>query len=173
MKKEESFKKRYFNPNNYFFMNGEPHKVLQKNHGADILVAWNYIEEKTVTYSLSQARKMMEKAFVTGQVERMVNRTRVAMLSYIKDGHIRAPYLTHALQGTRRKVCYIWSEQDVLDLHDMLLTRSRGRPRSDGRPIVNQLPSKAELMAMMRNDAVLYTKTKDGGFQPVWQAQDW
>lgn len=172
MKKEESFKKRYFNPDKYFFLNGHPHKILQKNNGADILVAWDYIDKKTVSYSLSLVRKNMEKAYVTGQVERMVNRTRVAMLSYITNGHIRPPFLTYSLNGKETPVCYIWTEQDILDLHDMLLTRSRGRPRSDGRPVINQLPSKAELMAMMRNEAVFYTKTKDG-YKPVWQAQDW
>jgi hypothetical protein len=157
----------------YFFLDGQAHKKLQVNHAADILIAWNYPEKKRVAYVLSVARKNMEKAFFTKQVEEMVGRTRKSMINYIHDGLIRRPYLTYSLDGQGKPGLYLWTEQDVLDLHDMMLNHGPGRPRKDGQPVRTNLPSKAELIAMMRNDVVLYTKTRDGEYTPVWQAKDW
>jgi hypothetical protein len=161
------------NPSLYFFLDGQAHKKLQVNHAADILVAWNYPEKKRVAYVLTVARKNMEKAFFTKQVEEMVGRTRESMIGYIRKGLIRRPYLTYSLDGQGKPGLYLWTEQDVLDLHDMMLNHGPGRPRNDGQPVRTNLPSKAELLAMMRNEVVLYTKTSGGGFTPVWQAKDW
>ncbi|AXH67422.1 hypothetical protein SEA_WOFFORD_73 [Streptomyces phage Wofford] len=161
------------NPDLYFFLNGQAHKKLQVNHAADILVAWNYEEAKRVAYVLSVARKNMEKAFFTAQVEKMVGRTRMSMINYIKNGLIKRPYLTYSLDGQGKAGLYLWTQQDVLDLHEMMLNHGPGRPRNDGQPVRTNLPSRAELLAMMRNEVVLYTKTRDGEFTPVWQAKDW
>ncbi|UMO76265.1 hypothetical protein SEA_TOMAS_76 [Streptomyces phage Tomas] len=161
------------NPKLYFFLDGKAHKKLQVNHAADILIAWNYPDKKQVAYVLSSARRNMETAFFTKQVEEMVGRSRNAMLNYIWKGLIQSPYLTYALDGSGKRGMYIWNEKNILDLHDMLLNHGQGRPRKDGRPVKTNLPSKAELMAMMRNEVVLYTKTRDGGYTPVWQAKDW
>lgn len=157
----------------YFFLDGVPHKKLQVNHAADILIAWNYIEEKTVSYVWTVARRNMEKAFLTGQVEKWFGRTRVSMLNYIANGLIKPPYLTYSLDGQKKTGLYLWREENVLDLHDMLLTHGRGRPRRDGTPVSTTIPSRAEILAMMRNDVVLYTKTRDGDYKPVWQANEW
>lgn len=166
-------KKRKLNLSRYFFLNGVPHKKLQVNHAADILIAWNYIEEKTVSYVWTVARRNMEKAFLTAQVQEWFGKTRVSMLNYIAKGLIRPPYLTYSLDGQKRKGLYLWREENVLDLHDMLLMHGAGRPRKDGKPVATSLPSRAEILAMMRNDVVLYTKTRDGNYKPVWQANEW
>lgn len=157
----------------YFFLNGVPHKKLQVIHGQDILIAWNYIEEKTVSYIWSVARRNMEKAFLNSDVEKMFGKTRNSMFNYIKKGKIKAPYLTYSLDGQKALGLYLWNEDNIMDLHDMLLHNGPGRPRRDGKPIPSKIPSRAEVLAMMRNDAILYTKTSDGKYKPVWQANEW
>ncbi|QGH76381.1 hypothetical protein SEA_DAUBENSKI_73 [Streptomyces phage Daubenski] len=146
----------------YFFLDGIPHKKLQVNHGADILIAWNYVDKKSVAYVWSVARRNMGRAFLGPEVQKMLGRHRNSLRNYITQGQIREPYKTYSLDGRFSPGMYLWSEKDILDLHEMLVHRKYGA-----------LPSRAELLAMMRNDVVLYTKTRDGEFTPVWQEKDW
>lgn len=176
MKKKKEWKNR--SAENYFFINGVAHKKLQVNRSTDMLTAWNYEERKVVSYIWSITRRNMEKVFLTGQVEDMYGFTRATMLSYITKGLIVPPYRTKNIRNPENKgsgSIYLWREADVLGLHDALIARGGpGRPRHDGTPSAhNNLPSKAEILAMMRNEVVLYTKTSDGEFKPVWQAHDW
>ncbi|QDH93940.1 helix-turn-helix DNA-binding protein [Streptomyces phage Evy] len=171
MGKETRIGKR--NPNRYFFLDGVPHKKLQINRGADTLLAWNYIERKRVAYVWSVAKRNMQAAFLSKDVRRMLNRHRNSLHLYIHENQIKTPFKTYSLDGEFRPGMYLWSEKDILDLHELLVNRGYGRKRKDGLPPASRLPSRAELLAMMRNDVVLYTKTKDGNFTPVWQENDW
>lgn len=158
----------------YFFLDGIPHKKLQINRGADTLLAWNYIERKRVLYVLSVAKRNMKRAFYGPEVQKMLGRHRNSLFLYIKEQQIRTPFRTYSLDGEERPGVYLWSEKDILDLHELLVQRGYGAKRKDGLPTATyNLPSRTELLAMMRNDVVLYTKTKDGNFTPVWQENDW
>ena len=166
--------KKKARPQKYFFLNGIPHKKLQINRSADTLLAWNYFEKKTAMYVWSAARRNMERAFLSTEVQQMLGRHRNSLHLYIKNGDIRPPFRTYSLDGRFSPGMYLWSEKDILDLHEMILGKKpSGRPRKDGLPKSKRLPSRAELLAMMRNDVVLYTKTRDGEFTPVWQEKDW
>ena len=149
-------------PKRYFFLDGVPHKKLQINRGADILIAWNYIERKRAAYVWSVARRNMETAFLGPQVQQMLGKHRNSLYNYTSQGQIKKPFRTYSLDGTNRPGVYLWTEKDILGLHEMLVQRGYGL-----------LPSRTELLAMMRNDVVLYTKTRDGNFTPVWQEKDW
>jgi hypothetical protein len=35
----------------------------------------------------------------------------------------------------------------------------------------SKLPSKTELLAILKHNTILYTKTEDGKFVPVWKAE--
>lgn len=157
----------------YFFLDGIPHKKLQVNRGADLLVAWNYPEHKRVAYVWSVARKNIERAFLGPEIQKMLGRHRNSLYLYIKEGNIKPPFKTYSLDGTERPGMYLWTEKEVLDLHEFIVNRGYGRKRHDGLLTASSLPSRTELLAMMRDDVVLYTKTKDGNFTPVWKEKDW
>jgi hypothetical protein len=157
----------------YFFLNDIPHKKLQVNRAADMLIAWNYIEHKRVAYVWSVAKRNMERAFLGPEIQKMLGRHRNSLYMYVRDGNIQAPFKTYSLDGTERPGMYLWTEKQVLDLHDYILSIGYGRTTKSGLPRLMQLPSRTELLAMMRNDVVLYTKTKDGKYTPVWQEKDW
>jgi hypothetical protein len=52
------------------------------------------------------------------------------------------------------------SESDILKLHEYILEAG----------YTKNIPSKAELRALLKNNIILYTKT-DSGFVPVWKAE--
>lgn len=157
----------------YFYLNDQLHKVLSINHPQDICVAWNYPEGKRVGYVWSDLRRRHEKAFSLTEVSKMINRHRVNIEKYILAGEIKAPQRAYTLDGNQTPSKYWFSEKDVYDLHDYLLTVHIGRPRKDGKITPGRMPSKAELRAMMRHDVQMYTKTESGEFVPVWKEIDW
>jgi hypothetical protein len=53
-------------------------------------------------------------------------------------------------------------EEDILEIHQFIL--------EDG--YSSDIPSRSELLALLRHDTILYTKTTDGRFVPVWKAEE-
>ena len=53
------------------------------------------------------------------------------------------------------------SESDILDIHQFILDAG----------YIRDLPSRTELQAILKHNLILYTKTNDGSFVPVWKAE--
>lgn len=157
----------------YFYLNGKLHRVLRIIRAADLMECWSYPDKKSVTYVWSDARRRMTNAFTLMQVSKMIGRHRVIIEKYILEGKIKEPQRQHTLDGTFRPGKYMFSEEDVLGLHDYLMTVHVGRPRKDGRITPGAMPSKAELRAMMRHDVIQGVLGSDGKFVPTWKEIDW
>lgn len=102
----------------------------------------------------------------------MLNRTRESVEYQIIDGNIPAPQYTYTLDEREMKHKYMFSEEDVLRLHEYYSTLHFGRPRKDGCITPWPIPTAREVRAMMRQEVILYVKTEDG-FVPTWEAEQW
>jgi hypothetical protein len=147
----------------YFFINGQIHKVLRSSRSKDELVAWNYLEKKRVLYSYSQVEKNMQNAYTLTQVAKILCKHRVTIQDYILDGKIRSPQKVYPISNPDHENWskYMFSESDILDLHQFILDAGHS----------SEIPSKPELLAILKNNLILYTKTEDGKFVPVWKAE--
>jgi hypothetical protein len=157
----------------YFYINSDLHKVLRIVRPEDFVEAWNYRLGKRVGYVWSDVRKRMENAYTMQEVGQMVGRHRVQIENYILNGHIKTPQRIYTLDGEAKPGKYLFSETDVLGLHDYLLTVHIGRPRKDGKITPGKLPTRAELRAMLKHNLVTYVKTDDNEFRPIWKEKDW
>lgn len=157
--------------NKYFFANDKLHKVIQQNRGQDSVVAWCYQDRCRYRYSLAELRSSAGKAYRTRQVEGLIGRHATYISKLIADGVVRRPQQTYSLDGNFSPGFFFWSEKDILDLHDYFANTHTGRPRKDGLITARPMPSRAELLAMMRNDTAIYVKEGDS-FVPVWK-HDW
>lgn len=157
---------------NYFFLNGNLHKRLHINRGADQIMTWCYPLHKRVTYTYSDVKKRKETAFTTTEVSKMLNRGRGTLECAIMNGDVEEPQYTYGLTDVKKKYQYMWSEKDILATHAYLSTVHRGRPRNDGLITPQRLPTVRELRAIMRQREILYVKGVDGEFRPVWEAED-
>lgn len=157
----------------YFYLNGDLHKVLRVNRPQDFVEAWNYREGKVMGYVWSDVKKRMEKAMTMIEVGKLVNRHRVQIQNYILAGLIEAPQRQYTLDERRKPGKYMFSETDVMKLHEYLLTVHRGRPRKDGRITASHLPTRSELAALMKHDIMTYVKVGDGEFVPAWKEPEW
>lgn len=146
----------------YFFLNDKIHKVLRMNRSRDEIVAWCYPDKKRVLYSYSQVKKYMQNAYTTTQAAKILGRHKVTIEDYILEGKIKVPQRVYPIsnpESTWSK--FMFSETDILDIHSFIVDSGYSK----------DLPSRNELQALLKNNIILYTKTTDGNFVPVWKAE--
>ena len=146
----------------YFFLNGKVHKVLRLSRAKDEVVAWSYVDKKRVMYSYAQVDKNMERAYTVLEAGKILGRHRVTIEEYILQGKIKQPQKVYPIsnpESTWSK--YMLSESDILDIHQFIIDAGH----------IRDLPSRTELQALLKHNLILYTKTTDGKFVPVWKAE--
>jgi hypothetical protein len=157
----------------YFYLDGKLYKALHKNRAEDIIIVWDYEQEKRVAYSLTNVQKNRTHAYSVSQAAKMLNRSVDTIKRHWRSGEIRKPKQTYSLDGQKRPNKYFFSEEDLREMQEFFKTVHRGRPRKDGLITPSNIPSIAELEALMRNEKVLYAKNEEGEFVPVWKQPEW
>ena len=146
----------------YFFLNGKIHKVLRSSRARDEVVAWCYPDAKRVLYPYSLVKKNMENAYSTTEAAKLLNRHKVTIEEYILQGKVKAPQKVYPISNPESKWSkYMFSESDILDIHQFIIDAG----------YIRELPSRTELQALLKHNVILYTKTNDGSFVPVWKAE--
>lgn len=156
--KRSRIRKRFI----YFFLNDKIHKVIKSSRARDEIIAWCYPDKKRVLYSYSQVEKEMSTAYSIAQVAQILNRHRVTIQDYILEGKIRAPHKIYPIGKTDSSwFKYMFSEKEILDIHQFIIDAGYS----------NGMPSRSELRALLKHNMILYTKSSDGNFVPVWKAE--
>jgi hypothetical protein len=146
----------------YFFLNDKLHKVLKSSRSKDEIIAWSYPDKKRMLYSYSQVNKYMDNAYSTTQVAALLNKHKVTIEDYILEGKIKAPQKVYPIGNPESKWSkYMFNQSDILDIHQFILDAGHSK----------EVPSKTELMALLKHNMILYTKTEEGNFVPVWKAE--
>ena len=146
----------------YFFLNGKVHKVLRLSRAKDEVVAWSYLDNKRVMYSYAQVDKHMERAYGIVEVSKIIGRHRVTIEEYILQGKVKQPQKVYPISNPDSSWSkYMFSESDILDIHQFIIDAGH----------IRDLPSRSELQAILKHNLILYTKTEDGKFVPVWKAE--
>jgi hypothetical protein len=114
-------------------------------------------------YSYSQAKKNMEKAYTIVEVSAMLNKHRVTIQDYILEGKVLAPEKIYSIGNPDNASWskYMFNQKHILDIHQHILDSGHS----------SELPSKAELLGLLKNNFILYTKTDEGKFIPIWKAE--
>jgi hypothetical protein len=157
----------------YFYLNGNLHKVLKRKRSEDLLIAWDYPNEKRVAYILSHVQKSKQRAYSIPQAAKFMSRRPETIKRHINSGDIKKPQHSYSFENRSRVLKYFFNEEDIKEIHNFFKTVHRGRPRIDGDVTTSKIPSYAELEAMMRNEKVLYIKNEGGEFVPVWKQPEW
>jgi ribosomal protein L25 (general stress protein Ctc) len=145
----------------YFFLNNKVHKVLKRSRARDELIAWCYPDKKRVLYSYSQVEKNMQNAYTTKETAELLNKHKVTIEEYILQGKVKEPQRVYPIGNPDSKWNkFMFSESDILDIHQFIIDIGYSK----------NVPSKAELQALLKHNMILYTKTEEGGFVPVWKA---
>jgi hypothetical protein len=127
------------------------------------MIAWCYPDKKRVMYSYSQVKKNMETAYTVVEVASMLNKHRVTIQEYILNEKVATPQKIYPIgqPDSENWSQYMFNQKNILDIHQHILDSGHSK----------EIPSKAEVQALLKNNLVLYTKTEDGKFVPVWKAE--
>jgi hypothetical protein len=114
-------------------------------------------------YSYSQVKKYMENAYTIVEVSSMLNKHRVTIQDYILEGKVMTPAKIYPIGEPESKSWskYMFNEKNIFDIHEHILESGHS----------GEVPSKAELKGLLKNNFILYTKTEEGKFIPVWKAE--
>jgi hypothetical protein len=157
----------------YFYLNGDLHKVIRQSRAEDLIVAWHYKSGKRVAYSLTDVNKNKQHAYPISQVVKIIGKHEDTIKRHLYAGNLKFPEQVYSLNGNKTPGKYYWSEDDVRKMHDYFKTVHRGRPRNDGIVNPGNMPSRAEIEAIMKQENILYVKNNDGEFIPVWKQPEW
>jgi hypothetical protein len=157
-----------------FFINNELVRVVHSNRANNIVVVYNYIQDKDQTLLLSDFKKHRKRAYSVISTLEIFKRSRMQLERQIKSGTIPVP--TGATIGGKRlwqKMSY-YSEDDLFKIRDALSNIHTGRPRKDGRVTARKgIPTERELRSLIGDAIMLYRQNKDGEFVPVWAEETW
>lgn len=113
-------------------------------------------------YSYAQVKKYMEKAYSVVEAGQILGRHKVSIERYILAGKIKEPQRVYPISNPDSKWNkFMLSESDILDIHQFIAEEGHS----------SELPSRTELIALLKQNMILYTKNSDGNFIPVWKAE--
>lgn len=158
---------------NYFYLNGELNKTLETRRSENLIVAWNFSQNKRVAYALNDTYRHRQRAYTTSQVSKIIGKHVDTLKRHLRNGNLRKPQAAYSLDGTKKIIRYLFNDEDIREIHDFFKTVHIGRPRKDGTVNPGDLLSGPELEALLRNEKVLYAKNSEGEYIPVWKQPEW
>jgi hypothetical protein len=157
-----------------FFINGELVRLLHSNRAANICGLYNFNQDKEQNMLLTDFKKHRKRAYSITNTLKIFKRSRMQLERWIKLGIVPPP--TGTVKGGKRvfrKLSY-YSEDDLFEIRSSISKIHRGRPRKDSRITSGKdVPSEKDLRSIMGDAIMLYTKTEDGRFIPVWAEETW
>lgn len=156
----------------YFYVDGLLYRIVRADRANDLMRAFCYVDNRVVDFVYSDVKRRSQQAFDTREVCVFLNRTKKNVLEHLAAGAINPPYKIGVQANGFGH--YKWSEDDVLALHAHYLTVGSGRPRKDGMiGSAPRMPTRLELIAMMKQQRMIYVKDADGNFVPIFDQPDW
>jgi hypothetical protein len=160
--------------NTIFFLNREMVRLIHFNRANDVCEFYNFIKDKNQTMLYSDFKKHRKRAYTVKNSLKIFNRSRPQFERWIARGLVEPPI--GAISGGKRifGVMAYYSEEDLFTIRSVLATIHVGRPRKDGRiNAAKDVPTEKELRSLLGDAIMLYTRTKDGEYIPVWAEETW
>lgn len=156
----------------YFFLNGELHKRLKINKARNLLLAWNYPQNKRIQYLYTDVMKNKEQAYTTKEVSGMLNRRPRYINNLIYKKILPRPATNFQIprqpgEPPRRGERFYYSESMVKLMREYFAEQHIGRPRQD-KWKVSHAPAEWELRQMLEKRRRVYAVDDDGEMIPVW-----
>lgn len=151
-----------------WFLNGSLVRVYHMNNSNGIMSVYNITLDQIESCLIGDFKKNRQRAYTVGQAAALVNRHKKYMPALMLKGII--PFPMGSQKGGARgwQVRSYYSESQVMEIRDILASYHHGRPRKDKLITNDVTPTKQELTRRMGNGILVYTKTEDGRFVPVW-----
>jgi hypothetical protein len=151
-----------------WFLNGDLVRIHHMNRASGIVSVFNIVKDRIESCLVADFKKNREKAYTVKETATLVNRHQKYLPTLMNKGVI--PYPTGAQKNGVREwqVRSYYSESQIREIRDILASYTMGRPRKDGLINNNITPTIQELNRRMGDGILVYTRTEDGRFVPLW-----
>jgi hypothetical protein len=154
----------------YFFVEGIFYRLEQVDRYRNLASAIRYDTGDRVSFVWSDLKKSAGRAYSTYRVGQILNCKRNIIKRLEKECGIKPIKVQKNDTDWRGGKCY-FSEQQVLDMWEIMVNTHHGAPRKDGAITQRQgLPTKTEVIAKMHGNEILYYKDDSGNFVPLFKA---
>lgn len=156
------------------FLNGHLVRKVLVIPAEDTVDYYDYEEHKMKIMSWSQFKKLQRPAFTITDIGRMLNRVNKTKLWHRINECDAPSSLSYNIRlQDRSRTRRYYPEEAVLIIRDHLAQIPRGAKRKDNRIIpAKNLPSREQLISLMRTGSLTYLKNSKGEFVPVWKEID-
>jgi hypothetical protein len=151
-----------------WFLNGELVRIHHLNKSNGIMSVYNIIQDRIESCLISDFKKNRERAYTVGQAADLLNRHKKYMPYLVTKGVLPEPMGSQKGGERGWQVRSYYSESQIREARDILATYHHGRPRKDKLITNDVTPTKQELTRRMGDGILVYTKTDDGRFVPIW-----
>ena len=159
----------------YFFIDGELCKRIKISARKDTIEVYNYNRRRVTVYVYSYVRKNYRPAYTKEQVAELLMRKKRTITAKLERKEFMPTGAAHRPDDPTFKTTRYWfSEEDILALHDIFVNAHWGRERNDGEVVPKEIPTRAEVVAKMRDNITLYVQNEEGQFVRLYkEVSDW
>lgn len=151
-----------------WFLNGDLVRVEHTSRAAGIVTLYNLTQDKRETTTVVDFKKKRKRAFTVKEASQLLNCHRKHIPRLVKRGIIPDP-IGELPNGERafHHLSY-YSEDVIMEARKAMSQIHHGAARKDGLITNNKTPTEQELRYAMGDGILLYTKTEDGRFIPIF-----
>ena len=151
-----------------WFINGDLVRFYHSSRSTGMVTFYNITKDRLETCLRTDFRRNRERAYTVAQTARLVNRHRKYFPRLIKKGVVPPPMGAKANGERGWQIRSYYSESQIREIRAILASIHIGQPRKDKLITNNMTPTSQELTRKMGDGILVYTKTEDGRFIPVW-----
>lgn len=151
-----------------WFLNGDLVRVEHTSRAAGIVTLYNLTKDRRETAVVVEFKKKRKRAFTVKETAQLLNCHRKHIPRLVKRGVIPDP--VGELPNGKRAFHYLsyYSEEVIMEARKAMSQIHHGAARKDGLITNNKTPTEQELRYAMGDGILLYTKTEDGRFIPIF-----
>jgi len=151
-----------------WFLNGDLVRVSHTSRAAGIVTFYNITKDKKEATTIVEFKKKRKKAFTVKETAELLNCHRKHIPRLVNRGLIPDPI--GCLPNGERAFHHLsyYSEDVIMEAREAMSQIHHGRARKDGLITNNKTPTEQELRYAMGDGILLYTKTEDGRFIPIF-----
>jgi len=151
-----------------WFLNEDLVRVEHTSRAAGIITLHNLTKDVRETTTIIEFKKKRKRAFTVKETAQLLNCHRKHIPRLVKRGVIPDPI--GELPNGERAFHYLsyYSEDVIMEARKAMSQIHHGAKRKDGLTTNNKTPTEQELRYAMGDGILLYTKTEDGRFIPIF-----
>ena len=151
-----------------WFLNEDLVRIEHTSRAAGIVTLHNLTKDRRETTTIVEFKKKRKRAFTVKETAQLLNCHRKHIPRLVKRGVIPDP--VGELPNGERAFHYLsyYSEDVIMEARQAMSQIHHGGKRKDGLITNNKTPTEQELRYAMGDGILLYTKTEDGRFIPIF-----